>query len=629
MTRAADEAIERAQRRPGGAKVVCASGISPSGPIHLGNLREILVPHLVAEEIRSRGVPCEHILSWDDYDRLRKVPAGVPADFAEHVGRPLTAVPDPWGEFPSWAERFKAPFRDALRRLGIEVREISQTEMYRSGAYADGIARAIAAAPTIDGILGRYRTLQPSPAGSRPDGSGPDGSGSDGSGSGGSGPGGSGSGGSRPGGSGPGGRAGRGGRREAAAGGALDVPPADVDVAVDEGAADDEGSASASAYFPFRPYCEVCGRDTTVVTSFEPAAGQGGYSCSACGNHGQFDVRGPANGKLVWKVDWPMRWAYENVAFEAGGVDHSSPGSSFTVGGSIVREVFGGEPPVYLPYSFVGVRGRAKLSGSAGGAPTPADALHILEPAIVRWIYARRRPNQAITVDFGAEVLRVYDEWDALNRRVGDGAAEPAEDTVVARSRETVGGGPVDAPRTVFPFRLLSSICDITADDPTQILRILRQASGGEAAGGLEAETDGTGQTPFTLDDLQPRLDCARAWTAEHVPAEQRTIVRTEPDRAALAALGADEAKALAILVDGLEQDWSLNGLTALTYAVPKLLRGLPADAPATAELKQAQRAFFVLIYRLLVGRDTGPRLPTLLLAVGPERIRTLLTAAG
>ncbi len=616
MTRAADEAIERAQRRPGGGKVVCASGISPSGPIHLGNLREILVPHLVAEEIRARGVPCEHILSWDDYDRLRKVPAGVPADFAEHVGRPLTAVPDPWGEFPSWAERFKAPFRDALRRLGIEVREISQTEMYRSGAYADGIARAIAAAPTIDGILGRYRTLQPSPT-AAPAGSGPDGSGAGGSGSGGSG----------SGGSGPGGRAGRGGRRGAAApGGADDVPPADVDVAADEGAADDEGSASASAYFPFRPYCEVCGRDTTVVASFDPVAGQGDYSCSACGNHGRFDVRGPANGKLVWKVDWPMRWAFENVAFEAGGVDHSSPGSSFTVGGSIVREVFGGEPPVYLPYSFVGVRGRAKLSGSAGGAPTPADALHILEPAIVRWIYARRRPNQAITVDFGAEVLRVYDEWDALNRRVGDGTAEPAEDTVVARSRGTVEGGPVDAPRTVFPFRLLSSICDITADDPTQILRILRQARGSDAPG--ESGADGTGQAPFTLDDLQPRLGCARAWTGEHVPAEQRTIVRTEPDRAALAGLSADETKALAILVDGLEEDWSLDGLTTLTYAVPKLLRGLPADAPATAELKQAQRAFFVLIYRLLVGRDTGPRLPTLLLAVGPERIRALLTAA-
>jgi lysyl-tRNA synthetase class 1 len=44
-------------------------------------------------------------------------------------------------------------------------------------------------------------------------------------------------------------------------------------------------------------------------------------------------------------------------------------------------------------------------------------------------------------------------------------------------------------------------------------------------------------------------------------------------------------------------------------------------------ELKAAQRRFFVLLYRLLVGSDTGPRLPTLLLAAGPETVRSLVGA--
>ena len=561
VTRAADEAVERAGSRRDGGPVVCASGISPSGPIHLGNLREIMVPHLVAEEIKSRGVPCVHILSWDDYDRLRKVPAGVPAGFEEHIGRPLSAVPDPWGEYESWAERFKAPFREALRRLGIEIREISQTEMYRSGAYADSIARAIAASSQIDAVLARYRTLR-----------------------------------------------------------------VESGTETQEDQEEEASAASSSAaYFPYRPYCDSCGRDTTTVQGFDQSTGAGSYTCSACGNEGEFSIRGPATGKLVWKVDWPMRWAYENVAFEAGGVDHSSPGSSFTVGSQIVRDVFGGEPPVYLPYSFVGARGMAKLSGSKGAAPTPTDALRVLEPAILRWIYARRRPNQAITVDFGQEVLRVYDEWDALCRRVdsyldsrasgqqaGGQSVDPGEIAVVRRSRATHDHGPVTRPRKIFPFRLLSSICDITADNPEQMLRILRQAD--------------TDDADFDLADLQPRLDCARAWTREHVPADQRTIVRTEPDHELLDSLSAEEHKSLALLVDGLEEHWSLEGLTTLVYGVPKMMRGLPADAPATPELKQAQRAFFILVYRLLVSRDTGPRLPTLLLALGPDRIRHLLT---
>ena len=87
--------------------------------MHLGNLRELMIPHLIGDEVRRRGAPCRHILSWDDYDRLRQVPMGFRDSFAEHIGRPLSAVPDPCGRHPSWAEHFKEPLRDSLvwRRL--------------------------------------------------------------------------------------------------------------------------------------------------------------------------------------------------------------------------------------------------------------------------------------------------------------------------------------------------------------------------------------------------------------------------------------------------------------------------------------------------------------------------------
>jgi lysyl-tRNA synthetase, class I len=55
-------------------------------------------------------------------------------------------------------------------------------------------------------------------------------------------------------------------------------------------------------------------------------------------------------------------------------------------------------------------------------------------------------------------------------------------------------------------------------------------------------------------------------------------------------------------------------------------MRGLPIDTPRTPELAAAQRVWFILLYQLLIGKDTGPRLPTLLLALGQDRIRHLLT---
>ena len=97
VSRFADEVIAEAERRSPGKPIVCASGLSPSGPIHLGNLREVMTPHLVADEIRRRGRDVVHILSWDDYDRFRRVPNGIDPSWAEHIGKPLTSVPAPPG----------------------------------------------------------------------------------------------------------------------------------------------------------------------------------------------------------------------------------------------------------------------------------------------------------------------------------------------------------------------------------------------------------------------------------------------------------------------------------------------------------------------------------------------------
>ena len=149
-------------------------------------------------------------------------------------------------------------------------------------------------------------------------------------------------------------------------------------------------------------------------------------------------------GKLVWKVDWPMRWTYEGVIFEPSGVDHQSPGSSWVVGGQLVAEVFGGTQPIGPMYAFVGIKGMAKMSSSRGGVPTPADALEIMEPPLVRWLYSRRKPAQSFNVAFDGEVHRMYDEWDSLSRKVADGTAQPADLAAHTRATTTAGG---DLPR--------------------------------------------------------------------------------------------------------------------------------------------------------------------------------------
>lgn len=568
VSRFADEVIAEAERRAPGKPIVCASGLSPSGPIHLGNLREVMTPHLVADEIRRRGYDCVHILSWDDYDRYRKVPAGVDPSWSEHIGKPLTSVPAPPGSpYPNWAEHFKAPMIEALSAMGIEFHGISQTEKYTSGAYREQILHAMHHREQIDAVLDRYRTKDK-----------------------------------------PGAKDTKKQQQKQQ----KPVDEAELEAAEGSGAAaEDDGSAGGAGYYPYKPYCSVCERDLTTVTSYDDKTTELTYTC-ACG-HGETVLLSEHNrGKLVWKVDWPMRWAYEGVVFEPSGVDHSSPGSSFVVGGQIVREVFGGDQPIGPMYAFVGISGMAKMSSSKGGVPTPADALEIMEAPLLRWLYARRRPNQSFKIAFDQEIQRTYDEWDALERKINDGSAQPADAAAYSRATRTAGGELPRTPRPL-PYRMLASVVDITTGHDEQTLRIL---------GELDPANPVT-----SLDETRPRLDRAERWITTQVPAEQRTRVRDEPDTELLASLGETERESLRLLLDGLDEHWSLDGLTTLVYGVPKLQAGLSADAKPTPELKVAQRAFFALLYQLLVGRDTGPRLPTLLLAVGADRVRKLLAA--
>lgn len=567
VSRFADEVIEESERRAPGKPVVVASGLSPSGPIHLGNLREVMTPHLVADEIRRRGHTVRHLISWDDYDRYRKVPAGIAGideSWAEHIGKPLTAVPAPAGSaYPNWAEHFKAAMTEALAELGVEYDPISQTEQYTSGAYREQILFAMKHRGDIDAILDQYRTKK-APAKKQQ--------------------------GQKP------------------------VDEAELEAAEGSGAAAEDDGSSTAGYFPYKPYCGQCDKDLTTVTAYDAETTELTYTCSACGFSETVLLSEFNRGKLVWKVDWPMRWAYEGVIFEPSGVDHSSPGSSFQVGGQIVG-IFGGKQPIGPMYAFVGISGMAKMSSSKGGVPTAADALQIMEPQLLRWLYARRRPNQSFKIAFDQEIQRLYDEWDKLVGKVADGSVLPADAAAYSRAVGTAAG---ELPPTARPmaYRTLASVADITAGAEDQTLRILSE---------LDPEN------PLaSLDEVRPRLDKAETWINTQVPAEERTVVRDEPDAELLKSLDDQGRESLRLLLEGLEANWSLDGLTHLVYGVPKVQAGFPADATAKelpAEIKVAQRTFFALLYHLLVGRDTGPRLPTLLLAVGQDRVRKLLSA--
>ena len=101
------------KKNPDKEEYVCAAGISPSGSIHIGNIRDIATSLFVAKAIEKRGKKARLLFSWDEFDRFRKVPANVKAidpenKMEQYIGRPYTSVPNPFDtEHENYAKYFE------------------------------------------------------------------------------------------------------------------------------------------------------------------------------------------------------------------------------------------------------------------------------------------------------------------------------------------------------------------------------------------------------------------------------------------------------------------------------------------------------------------------------------------
>ncbi len=138
---------------PAKGHVLFETGYGPSGLPHIGTFGEVLRTTMIrrAFEVIS-DIPTRLIVFSDDLDGMRKVPDNVPnADMLRaNLQRPLTSVPDPFGEFDSFGAHNNAMLRRFLDTFGFEYEFISATDFYRSGRFD---ATLLAAARNYDAIM--------------------------------------------------------------------------------------------------------------------------------------------------------------------------------------------------------------------------------------------------------------------------------------------------------------------------------------------------------------------------------------------------------------------------------------------------------------------------------------------
>ena len=514
-------AREVAQRlineRPNEEVYTVASGVSPSGFVHIGNFREIATPYLVVKELIKLGKKVRYILSFDEFDRFRKVPGNIDSSYEKYIGMPYTDIPSPFTENESYASFMENRFLNELKAMDVKVECIYQTKEYQSGRYNKYIKIAMDERNRIFDIIDEFRTQ-------------------------------------------------------------------------------DSTEDERRNYYPISIYCSKCGKDSTKVLSYDSVTGEVLYSCD-CGHNGSLNVATATNVKLQWKVDWPMRWMVENVTFETGGIDHSAANGSKAVSEKVAREIFNFEPPIYIPYNFIGIKGGgAKMSSSTGNVLTITDLLKVYDKNIIWWFYARFDNMHAFDIALDNDVIRYYSEFDRWVKLYFNGNIDDKNKSIL----DLIG---VKEEYLNYPnFSYLATFLPIVNFDVNLLKELLNKEN-----------------IDTNSEQFKRRLELASYWVNNYGLDYQVKLLDSKNVQY-YESLTDKEKEWLEKTIQLLDVEFNTTDeLQTALYDVVK--DGILVDK----ELKQVQKRYFQILYNMLLGNDKGPKLGLFLMAIDKDKIKSLL----
>jgi lysyl-tRNA synthetase class 1 len=371
-------------------------------------------------------------------------------------------------------------------------------------------------------------------------------------------------------------------------------------------------------WLPIQVICESCGRiGTTLADDWDGNTVH--YRClpdyvtwaKGCGHEGRTAPFGGA-AKMPFNVEWAAKWSLMGVTIEGCGKDLGTKGGSRDRSEAVAREVFEREPPINVMYEFLNVGGK-KMSTSKGRGAAAHAIAEAVPPDVLRFLFLRPRPNQAIDFDpEGSDAIpRLLDEYDRIAAATSGapvrGELPPDHDRLNFYS-QVADGDAATAVRRAGEWRPAFGQ-----------LALLLQLPGIDVATRAAAEKG----SPLNADEqreLDERIAAARRWLEAYAPDEAKIAVRQELPVDAVAALADTERAWLAALAASI-------GAHTSPLETGEAWQGLIFTQAKEGGL-QPVRAFAAL-YAALLGRSNGPRAGWLLAALDRAFIVERLTAAA
>jgi len=145
-------------------KQVINDSKTPSGRVHVGALRGVILHDVLFRVIAERKLPCDFYYGIDDYDPMDSLPTYLPPDiFGRFMGEPLCNIPSPDGKAANYAEFYASEYVSVFNSLGAYPQLYRTSELYRSGQMNRAIELVLREAEKVVEIYRRVSGIKREP----------------------------------------------------------------------------------------------------------------------------------------------------------------------------------------------------------------------------------------------------------------------------------------------------------------------------------------------------------------------------------------------------------------------------------------------------------------------------------
>jgi len=328
--------------------ITLATGKTPSGHIHIGILREIIICDSLRRIFKKEEKKIKFYLFLDSLDAAKRFPNYIDQSFQnEHLGKPFFFIPCPFEKCgcESYAHHFGNELISTFEDFGIKNQMVWTHELYQTKKMREKIKIALDKTNEIKQILRKFilPTLD-----------------------------------------------------EEKKVKFLEIQEDWMPVmAVCKNCNRIQKREDDGSIIPNR------------IISYNKEKKTVNYECPSCGFKETISIY-KGNLKLNWRIDWPAKWSLYKTTCEPAGKDHCVKGGSYDTGLEICQRIFGYEGPIKVPYEWLRL-GERDMKTSKGIVFTPKKYLEIADPEIFRMLILRTNPMKHIS--FRIEELPQYHDY--------------------------------------------------------------------------------------------------------------------------------------------------------------------------------------------------------------------------